>query len=96
MTGFSPCYLLFGRHSLLPTYIESGVMTPNLSETVTLKYVKELQRILEYAFRKAIAFCKKEAQRSKRQYDKFVKSSKLEPGDLVLVQKKGFQEKHKS
>ena len=41
------------------------------------------------------AFSKKEAQRSKRHYDKFAKSSKLEPGDMVLVRKKGFQEKHK-
>ena len=37
----------------------------------------------------------KELLRSKRLYDKFAKSSKLEPGDLVLVRKKGFQEKHK-
>ena len=33
--------------------------------------------------------------RSKRRYDKSTKCSKLEPGDLVLVRKKGFQEKHK-
>ena len=78
---------------MIPIDIEFGVMT--LSETVTLNYVKELQRRLEYAFRKAAAFSKKEAQRSKRCYDKFAKSSKLEPGDLVLVRKKGFQEKHK-
>ena len=70
-------------------------MTPDLSETVTLKYIKELQSRLEYAFRKAAAFSKKEAQISKRHYDKLAKSSKLEPGDLVLVRKKGFQEKHK-
>ena len=41
-------------------------------------------------------FSKKKAIRSKTRYDKSAKSSKLEPGDLVLVQKKGFQEKHKS
>ena len=46
-------------------------------------------------FREAIAFSRKGAQRSKRRYDRFAKSSKLEPGDLVLVWKKGFQEKHK-
>ena len=89
MTGFNSYYLLYGSHPLLPIDIEFAVMT------VTLKYVKELQRRLEYALRKAAAFSKKEAQRSKRHYVKFAKSSKLEPGDLVLVRKKGFQEKPK-
>ena len=88
VTGFSPYYLLYGRHPLLPIDIEFGVMTPDISETVTLKYVKELQRRLEYAFRKAAAFSKKEAQRSKRCYDKFAKSSKLEPVNLVLLRKR--------
>ena len=95
VTGFSPYYLLYGRHPLLPIDIDFGVMTPDLSETVILKYVKELQRKLEYAFRKAAAFSKKEAQRSNRCYDIFAKSSKLEPGDLGLVRKKGFQKKRK-
>ena len=90
--GFSPYYFLYGRHPLLPINIEFGVMTPDLSETVTLKCVKELQRRLECGFKKAAAFSKKETQRSKRHYDTFVKSSKLEPGDLVLERKKGFQE----
>ena len=40
-TGFSPYYLLYGRHPLLPIDIKFGVMTPDLSETVTLKYVKK-------------------------------------------------------
>ena len=94
-TGYSPYYLLFGRQPLLPIDIEFGVITPDLSKMVTLKYGKELQRRLEYTFRKVNAFFRKEAQRSKRRYNKFAKSSKLEPGDLVLVRKKGFQEKHK-
>ena len=63
---FSPYYLLYGRHPPLTIDIEFGVMTPDLSEMVTLKYVKGLQRRLEYAFRKAAAFSKREAQRSKR------------------------------
>ena len=93
VTGFSPYYLLYGRHPLLPIDIEFRVMTPDLSETVTLKYVKELWKRLEYAFKKAAAFSNKEAQRSKRRYDKFAKTSKLESGDLVFVRKKGFQQK---
>ena len=93
--GFSPYYLLYGQHPLLPIDVEFGVMTPDLREAITSKYVKELQRRLEYAFRKVAKFSKKEAIRLKKRYDKSAKSSKLEPGDLVLVRKKGFQEKHK-
>ena len=70
-------------------------MTPDLTETVTLKYVHGLQKRLEYAFKKAADYSKKEALRSKKRYDKTAKTLKLEPGDLVLVRKKGFQEKHK-
>ena len=40
-------------------------------------------------------FSRKEALRSKQRYDKTAETSKLEPGDLVLVWRKGFQEKHK-
>ena len=58
-TGFIPYYLLYERHPLLPIDTEFGVMTPDLSEKVTFKYIKELQRRLEYAFRKAIAFSKR-------------------------------------
>ena len=56
-------------------------------EVVTLKY---FHGRLEYAFKKAADFSRKEAQRLKKRYNKTAKTSKLEPGDLVLVQKKGF------
>ena len=38
-TGFSPCYLLYGRHPLLPINIKFGVFVPKLSEVITYKYV---------------------------------------------------------
>ena len=67
--GFSPYFLLYGQHPLLPINIEFGVMTPDLTEVVTSKYVKMLQKRLEYAFKKAVKFSKKEVIRSKRRYD---------------------------
>ena len=70
-------------------------MTPDLMEVVTLKYVHGLQKRLDYAFKKTADFSRKEALRSKQRYDKTAKTSKPEPGDLVLVRRKGFQEKHK-
>ena len=70
-------------------------MTPDLMEVVTLKYVHGLQKRLDYVFKKAADFSRKEALRLKQRYDKMANTSKLEPGDLVLVQRKGFQDKHK-
>ena len=84
-TGFSPYYILYGRQPLLPIDIEYGVFTPELSEAITYKYVQELKSRLENTFNKANQFCAKEAIRSKQRFDKTAKSSKLEPGDLVLV-----------
>ena len=95
ITGFSPYYLLYGRHPLLPIDIEFGVFIPELSEVVTYKYIQNLKKRLENAFQKANAFCEKEAVRSKQHFDRTAKCSKLLPGDLVLVRRKGFTSKHK-
>ena len=94
-TGFSPYYLLYGRQPLLPIDIEYRVFTPELSEAVTYKYVQELKSRLEHAFNKANDFCEREAVRTKQRFDKIAKCSKLIPGDLVLVKRKGFVTKHK-
>ena len=49
----------------------------------------------ENAFQKANAFCEKEALRSKQRFNRTAKSSKVLPGDLILIKKKGFTSKHK-
>ena len=84
-TRFSPYYLLYGRHPLLPIGIEFSVFVSELSKAVTYKYIQEIRKSLENAFQKANAFCEKEALRSKQRFDKTARSSKLLPGDLVLV-----------
>ena len=77
---FSPYYLLYGRHPLLPVDIEFGVFVPELSEAIMYKYVQELKRKLENAFQKANNFCEKEALKSKQRFDRTARSSKLIPG----------------
>ena len=72
-----------------------GVFVPELSEAITYKYVQELKKRLENAFQKANAFCEKKAIRSEQCFDRTAKCSKLLPGDLVLVKRKGFTSKHK-
>ena len=81
---------------MLPIDIEHGVFIPELSEAITYKYVQELKLRLEHAFSKANEFCEKEASRTKERFDKTARYSKLLPGDLVLVKRKGFTSKHKS
>ena len=39
-TGFSPYYLFYDQHPLLPIDVEFGVMTPDLNKVVTSKYTK--------------------------------------------------------
>ena len=80
---------------MLPIDIEFGVFVPELSKAVTYKYVQNLKNRLENAFQKANAFCDKEAVRSKQCFDRTARCSKLLPGDLVLVKRKGFTSKHK-
>ena len=79
----------------MPIDIKFRVFVPKLSEVVTYKYVQNLKKRLENAFQKANAFCEKEVVRSKWHFDWTAKCSKLLPGDLVLVRRKGFTLKHK-
>ena len=79
----------------MPIDIEFRVFVPELPEVVTYKYVQDLKKRLENAFQKANAFCEKEAVRSKQHFNRTAKCSKLLPGDLVLVRRKGFTSKHK-
>ena len=60
-TGYSPYFLLYGRHPMLPIDIEFGVRTPDLVCTATHNYVKKFANRLEWAYRKANEFSKKES-----------------------------------
>ena len=94
-TGFSPYFLMYGRHPLLPIDIEYGVRTGDLVASTTHSYVQKLQKRLEWAYKKAQEVIQKESARSKRRYDRKICGSKLHTGDLVLVRQKAFKGKHK-
>ena len=94
-TGFSPYFLMYGRQPLLPTDIEIGVFTPDVTTVATQKYVQMLKHRLEWAYNKAREVSANEAKRSKNRYDQKVRCSKLDIGDIVMVRQKGFTGKHK-
>ena len=65
-TGFSPFYLMFGRHPRLPVDVAFGIH--RIGEGVTFstsKYVDWLQRHLAHAYEKAKTFADKESDRQK-------------------------------
>ena len=94
-TGYNPYYLMYGRHPLLPIDIEFGVFTSDVHEMTTHKYVQKLKNHLEYAYKRVRWVDSKESKRNRQQYDKKVRCSKLNIGDLVLVRKRAFTGKHK-
>ena len=94
-TGFSPFFLMFGRHPRLAVDAFLGI--PQDTETVKSHrdYVDRLKLRLATAYDKASLEAKKSAERQKDYYDEKVRHVKLEVGDRVLVEKKGHKGKHK-
>ena len=51
--GFSPYFLMYGRHPVLPIDIQFNVRTLNISATTIHNYVNKLHTRLEWDYRKA-------------------------------------------
>ena len=94
-TGFSPFFLIFGRHPRLA--VDTFLGLPQDTETVKCHkdYVDRLKQRLATAYETACEEAKKSAGRQKDYYDKKVRHSNFEVGDRVLMEKKGHKGKHK-
>ena len=83
-TGFSPFYLLFGRHPRLPIDLifDTGQHSPvgNHSE-----YVKKWKQAMEEAYALASKRSSAAGERNKARYDMKARSIDLQPNDRVLV-----------
>ena len=94
-TGFSPFFLMFGRHPRLAVDAFLGVPQDTVTAKSHQDYVDKLKQRLATAYDTASEEAKSSAGRQKEYYDGKVRHSKLEVGDRVLVEKKGHQGKHK-
>ena len=94
-TGFSPFWLMMGRKPRLAVDLNMGVNLPEHGPTSSSKYVNDLERRLQWSHRLAQEHMEKQANKAKKYYDRKVRCSKLEPGDLVLVKQFGHRGKHK-
>ena len=94
-TGFSPHWLMIGRKPRLAVDLNLGTNLPEHGPSSSFKYVQDLERRLQWSYKLAQRHMEKQAAKAKKYYDRRVRCSKLEPGDLVLVKKFGFRGKHK-
>lgn len=93
-TGYSPHFLMFGSHPRLSVDAFLGVPESSDFEGYS-SYSKNLRDRLHSAYETAAKAASKSGEQNKLRYDKKVHSSKLEPGDRVLVRKVGLKGKNK-
>ncbi len=94
-TGFSPFYMMFGRHPRLPVDLTMGVEFAKSDETTTSEHIQELKEKLEHAYDIASKESGTAAARQKRHYDKRIRGATVEVGDRVLVKNLGLKGKNK-
>ena len=85
-TGFSPFFLLFGRHPRLPIDLAFGFEPKeNQTKGSSTEYAARWSQQMKQAYELARKNATQAAQRRKRLYDQKAHSDDLSPGDRVLV-----------
>ena len=94
-TGYSPYFLMYGRHPKLPVDVYLGIQPEDCAMSTPDDYANELRERLRTAYELASKEASKSAADSKRRYDLKTRESMLEPGDRVLVRNVNLRGKHK-
>ncbi len=94
-TGYSPFYLMFGRHPRLPIDVAMGVEPAERQIQRGVSYVKDLRQRLERAYELARKHMEEKSEKRKELYDKRVRGAKVEVGDRVLLRNVGLKGRHK-
>lgn len=86
-TGYSPYYLMFGRHPKLPIDLAFGLRTSSDESSTVPEYVQKCQSRFKEAYKVAQETISKEHGYRKKTYDTRVRGACLDKGDLVLIKK---------
>ena len=84
-TGFSPFYLMFGRHPRLAVDVYFGHQPNGRRSKGQSKFIKDLSSRLGFAYDLATKNSKAAQARQKKVYDRSPIANKIEIGDEVLV-----------
>ncbi len=84
-TGYSPYYLMFGRHPRLAIDAFLGLRPVDVNASSSSEFIRKLTDRLQHAYTRARQATKKSSAKQKKAYDLKVRSSQLQPGDMVLV-----------
>ena len=93
-TGFSPFFLMFGRHPGLAIDDFLGIRSSE-ERKFHQDYADKLKNRLSDAYKCACEDAAQKGEKCKHYYDKGIRHSVLEAGDRVLVKKIGIKGKHK-
>ena len=95
-TGYSPYFLMFGRHPRLAIDAYLGMSLPEESAIVSQDhYATKLKKRLQFAYKVASKEAQKAADRNKANYDLKVREATLDVGDRVLIRQVAFKGRHK-
>ena len=95
-TGYSPYFLMFGRHPRLAVDAYLGISKPEEYEIVSQDhYATKLKKRLQFAYKVASKEAEKSSQRHKSNYDLKVREATLDIGDRVLIRQVAFKGRHK-
>ena len=85
-TGYSPFFLLFGRHPRLPIDLIFRSSSPRTNKNYP-QYVSEWRKAMQEAYQVARQKSTQSGVKAKKYYDRLVRSSVLQPGDRVFSAK---------
>lgn len=92
-TGYSPFFLMLGRHPRLPIDVVMGIH-PEEDQKET-DYVRSLRDRMQYAFEVATRNATKATGSHKKNYDRRIRGGTVQVGDRVLVRNTGIRGKSK-
>ena len=93
VTGYSPYFLMHGRHPRLP--LDALLGEEEGGDDDVSEYVAVMRKRLKEAFESAASATTEARSTMKHQYDKSARGIMPQVGDLVLVRKLGLKGKHK-